>query len=100
MWYAVIAKDKPDSLAARLAARPAHLERLRELQAQGRVLLAGPFPALDAVDPGPAGFLGSLMVLEFESLAAAQTWAEADPYHLSGVFESVEVQPFRRVFPE
>ena len=100
MWYAIIAKDRPDSLAARLAARPAHLERLRELQAQGRVLLAGPLPAIDAVDPGPAGFLGSLLVLEFESLSEARAWAEADPYRVSGVFESLDVQPFRKVFPE
>jgi len=100
MWYAIIAKDKPDSLAARLDARPAHLERLRNLQAQGRVLLAGPLPAIDAVDPGPAGFLGSLMVLEFDSLTEARAWVETDPYRVSGVFESVDVQPFRRVFPE
>jgi len=99
MWYSIIALDHPDSLAARLSARPAHLARLRALHEQGRLLLAGPFPALDAEDPGPAGFSGSLIVAEFADLGAAQAWAESDPYHAAGVYRSVEVRPFRKVLP-
>lgn len=93
MWYAITATDHPDSLAARKAARPAHLARLQALHEQGRMLLAGPFPAIDAEDPGPAGFSGSLIVAEFVDLAAARTWAEADPYRAAGVYRSVEVKP-------
>lgn len=100
MWYAILAADQAGSLERRLAARPGHLERLRELQAQGRVLIAGPLPAMDAAEPGPAGFLGSLMVLEFESLDAARAWAQADPYLAAGVFKTVDVKPFVKVFPQ
>ncbi|MHB1895324.1 MAG: YciI family protein [Metallibacterium sp.] len=99
MWYAITATDHPDSLAARKAARPAHLARLQALHEQGRLLLAGPFPAIDAEDPGPAGFSGSLIVAEFVDLAAARIWAEADPYRAAGVYRSVEVKPFRKVLP-
>jgi uncharacterized protein len=99
MYYAMMAEDTPNSLAARLNARPAHLARLTELQAQGRLLLAGPFPAIDSIDPGPAGFSGSLIVAEFESLAAAKTWADADPFVNAGVYASVTVKPFRKSLP-
>lgn len=99
MWYAIIGNDKKDSLAARLAARPAHLARLEALRDAGRLMLAGPFPAIDAVDPGPAGFSGSLIVAEFGSLAEAREWADADPYLAAGVYSSVEVRPFKRVLP-
>ena len=100
MWYAIIGTDVANSLDKRLAARPAHLARLQELQNQGRLLLAGPFPAVDAVDPGAAGFTGSLIVAEFASLPAAQDWANADPYVSAGVYAEVRVQPFRRTFPQ
>jgi len=99
MFYAIIGQDVPDSLERRLAARPAHLERLHALQGDGRLLLAGPFPAVDSADPGPAGFSGSLIVAEFESLDAAPTWADADPYVAAGVYASVSVRPFRKVLP-
>lgn len=99
MLYAIIATDRPDSLAARLAARPAHLERLTALQDQGRLVLAGPHPAVDSPDPGPAGFTGSLIVAEFADLAAAQAWAQSDPYAAAGVYTAVEVKPFKQVFP-
>ena len=99
MWYAIIAEDTADSLELRLAARPAHLARLQALQAQGRLLLAGPFPAIDSVDPGPAGYSGSLIVAEFDSLAAAREWAEADPFVAAGVYADVDVKPFRKTLP-
>jgi len=99
MWYAIIGHDAPDSLDKRMAARPAHLARLQSLQDEGRLLLAGPFPAVDAIDPGPAGFTGSLIVAEFPSLQAAQEWAASDPYAATGVFRQISVQPFRKVFP-
>lgn len=99
MWYAIVATDFPNSLERRLAARPAHLERVNALLAEGRLLLAGPFPAIDAVDPGPAGFSGSLIVVDFPSLEAAKTWAEADPYVAAGVYETVTVRPFKKVLP-
>lgn len=99
MWYAIIGTDKADSLPARLAARPAHLARLHALRDAGRLLLAGPFPAIDAEDPGPAGFSGSLIVAEFADLAAAQAWADADPYVAAGVYAKVSVKPFRRLLP-
>ncbi|MBL8503433.1 MAG: YciI family protein [Rhodocyclaceae bacterium] len=99
MLYAVIGEDVPDSLARRLAVRPAHLERLKELQDAGRLILAGPCPAIDAQDPGPAGFSGSLIVAEFDSLEAARAWAAADPYATEGVFARVTVRPFRKVLP-
>ena len=99
MLYAIVGEDRPDSLAARLQARPAHIERLKALQEQGRLILAGPFPAIDSPDPGPAGFSGSLIVAEFPSLVAAQTWADADPYMASGVYVRVTVKPFKKAFP-
>ena len=99
MWYVIRGYDRPGSLAERRAARPAHLARITELREAGRVLAAGPLPAIDAPDPGPAGFLGSLMILEFESLAAAEAWAAADPYVTAGVFERVEVLPYVVVMP-
>jgi uncharacterized protein YciI len=100
MWYVIYSKDRKDSLSARLDARPAHVARLQSLLDQGRLLLAGPRPAIDAADPGPAGFLGSLVVAQFDSLEEAQDWADADPYIESGVYESVEVSPFNRVMPK
>lgn len=99
MFYAIMATDVPDSLAARLAARPDHLARLQVLQDQGRLLLAGPLPALDSNDPGSAGFTGSLVVAEFASLEDAQSWANADPYVAAGVYQHVTIKPFKRVFP-
>ena len=99
MWYAIMGEDVSGSLDKRLAARPAHLERLGHLQTQGRLLLAGPYPAIDSQDPGPAGFSGSLIVAEFDSLEAAQSWAAADPYVSAGVYASVSVRPFKKVLP-
>ena len=99
MFYAIVGQDVPDSLNKRLAARPAHLERLQALQQAGRLLLAGPFPAIDGNDPGSAGFTGSLIVAEFDSLADAQAWADADPYVAAGVYADVSVKPFKKVFP-
>lgn len=100
MLYAIIGEDVAGSLDKRLAARPAHLSRLEALQNEGRMVLAGPCPAIDAADPGPAGFSGSLIVAEFASLAAAQAWAGADPYMTAGVYARVTVKPFRQVFPK
>lgn len=100
MYYAILAQDRADSLNARLAARPAHLDRLRQLQDAGRLLLAGPHPAIDSEDPGTAGFTGSLIVAEFPDLEAARAWAAGDPYVAAGVFEDISVKPFRKVFPE
>ncbi len=99
MLYAIVGEDRADSLAARLAARPAHLERLKALQDEGRMILAGPCPAIDSPDPGPAGFTGSLIVAEFASLEAAKAWAVADPYVAAGVYEKVSIKPFKKVFP-
>lgn len=99
MWYAIIGQDRKNSLEARLAARPQHLARLEALRDAGRLRLAGPFPAIDAADPGPAGFTGSLIVAEFDSLAEAKAWADADPYLAAGVYASVDVRPFRHVLP-
>ncbi len=99
MLYAIIATDHPDSLAARRQARPAHLARLDVLQAEGRLVLAGPHPAVDAADPGEAGFTGSLVVAEFDHLDAAQRWADADPYVAAGVYREVRVKPFIQVLP-
>ncbi|MBK1643629.1 hypothetical protein CKO25_02935 [Thiocapsa imhoffii] len=99
MLYAIIAVDNPDSLSSRLQARPGHLERLEGLQDAGRLVLAGPHPAIDSPDPGAAGFTGSLIVAEFPSLAAAEEWAAADPYVTAGVYRNVQVKPFKRVFP-
>lgn len=100
MLYLILGEDAPDALPRRLAARPAHLARLRALQDEGRLLLAGPRPKVDAAVPTPAGFHGSLIVAEFDSLEAARAWAEADPYVAENVFTAVTVQPFLRVFPE
>lgn len=100
MWYAIVAQDLPDSLDQRLAARPAHVARLQTMQSEGRLLLAGPFPAVDSPDPGAAGFSGSLIVAEFPDLAAAQAWANADPYVAAGVYGEVRVRPFRKTFPQ
>lgn len=99
MWYAIIGHDHPNSLDKRMSARPAHLARLQALQDEGRLMLAGPFPSVDAVDPGLAGFTGSLIVAEFASLQDAHEWAEADPYAATGVFKQVTVQPFKKVLP-
>lgn len=99
MWYAIIAEDTPNSLEKRLSARPAHLARLTALQEAGRLLLAGPFPAIDSTDPGPAGFSGSLIVAEFSSLTAANTWANDDPFVQTGVYANVIVKPFRKTLP-
>jgi uncharacterized protein YciI len=100
MLYLIYSEDAPDSLAQRKVNRPAHLARIRELQNQGRLLLAGPCPAIDSVDPGPAGFTGSLIVAEFLSLQAAQEWANADPYLSAGVYIKVTVKPFKKALPE
>ena len=99
MWYAIIATDAANSLEKRKTARPAHLERIRDLVDEGRVLVAGPHPAIDAEDPGAAGFTGSLMIVDFPDLETATAWAESDPYTVAGVFESVTVKPFRKVLP-
>ncbi|MHA7116991.1 YciI family protein [Pseudomonas promysalinigenes] len=99
MLYAIIASDVANSLEKRLAARPAHIERLQQLKAEGRVVLAGPHPAIDSNDPGEAGFSGSLIVAEFDSLTAAQAWADADPYIAAGVYDNVTVKPFKQVLP-
>jgi uncharacterized protein YciI len=99
MLYAIIATDVADSLEKRLAARPAHLARLQQLKTEGRIVLAGPHPAVDSNDPGAAGFTGSLIVAEFDSLAAAQAWAEADPFVAAGVYADVVVKPFKQVLP-
>lgn len=99
MWYSIMAIDVADSLELRKTARPAHLERLNRLQAEGRLLLAGPFPAVDAEDPGQAGYTGSLIIARFDDLAAARDWADADPYRAAGVYASVDVRPFRQTLP-
>lgn len=99
MLYAIIGRDQADSMDKRSTARSAHLERLHALQAEGRLVLAGPFPAIDSPDPGPAGFSGSLIVAEFPSLEEAKTWAQTDPYVAAGVYAAVDVLPFKKVFP-
>lgn len=99
MWYVITGEDTPDSLDKRLESRPAHLERIKDLKEQGRLLVAGPFPAIDSEEPGPAGFTGSLIIAAFDSLEAATEWAESDPYATQGVFSSVEVKPFRKTLP-
>ncbi len=99
MLYAIVAEDRPNSLNDRLAARPAHLERLKQLNDEGRLILSGPCPAIDSPDPGPAGFTGSLIVAEFDSLERAKNWADADPYVAAGVYAKVTVKPFKKVFP-
>ena len=99
MFYAIIAEDQPGTLEQRLATRPAHLARLQALQAEGRLFVAGPCPAIDSPDPGPAGFSGSLIIAEFASLCEAQAWAEADPYIAAGVYQRVVVKPFKKALP-
>lgn len=99
MWYAIIAEDKSGTLAQRLEARPAHIARLQQLQAEGRLLVAGPHPAIDSENPGEAGFSGSLIIAEFASLTAAQAWAADDPYIAAGVYQHVTVKPFKKVLP-
>jgi uncharacterized protein YciI len=99
MWYAIIAEDTPKSLEKRLAERPAHLARLQQLQNEARLLLAGPFPAIDSDDPGTAGYSGSLIIAAFANLEAARTWAEADPFVTAGVYSNVVVKPFRKTLP-
>jgi uncharacterized protein len=99
MWYFIYARDNPGSLARRISARPAHLARLQELNSLGRLKIAGPIPAIDHSDPGDAGFLGSMLVVEFDSLESARAWAEADPYVSAGVYQSIEIHPFKPVLP-
>ncbi len=99
MYYAISGQDVADSLAQRQAARPAHVQRLEQLKNQGRLLLAGPYPAIDAEDPGAAGYSGSLIVAEFDSLEDARAWADADPYVSTGVYAQISVRPFRKVLP-
>ncbi|MDX1508902.1 MAG: YciI family protein [Woeseiaceae bacterium] len=99
MWYAIISEDVEDSREARASARPAHVQRLKALADEGRLLVAGPHPAIDAEDPGEAGMTGSLVVAEFPSLQAAQAWADDDPYIAAGVYAKVTVKPFKRVLP-
>lgn len=99
MFYVIIGEDRAGTLDQRMAARPDHVARLQALQAEGRLLLAGPCPAIDSPDPGPAGFSGSIIIAEFASLEAAKTWADADPYIAAGVYEKVTVKPFKKVLP-
>jgi len=99
MYYAIVSEDVENSLEKRMGARPDHLARLEQLQQQGRLLVAGPFPAIDSETPGDAGFTGSLVIAEFDSLAAAQAWADADPYIAAGVYKQVMVKPYKKVLP-
>ena len=99
MLYVIIGEDRPGTLEKRLAARPEHVARLQALQGEGRLVLAGPCPAIDTPDPGPAGFSGSVIVAEFASLDAAKAWADADPYVAAGVYEKVTIKPFKKVLP-
>ncbi|OZB06733.1 MAG: hypothetical protein B7X54_01240 [Idiomarina sp. 34-48-12] len=99
MWFVIWAEDAPNSLAARRATRPAHLERLQQLKADGRLLVAGPCPAIASSDPGDAGFTGSMVVAEFDSLEEAQLWADADPYFAAGVYAKVTVKPYIKALP-
>ena len=100
MYYTIIGTDVPESLERRISVRQEHLARLEKLQNEGRLLTAGPFPDIDSEDPGPAGFSGSLIVAEFNSLSDAQQWADNDPYIKAGVYESVSVKPYKKVFPQ
>lgn len=99
MWYAIMSEDVDNSLAKRMQARPAHLERLQQLKTDGRLFVAGPHPAIDALDPGDDGFTGSLVIAEFSSLTDAQQWADADPYMAAGVYKKVTVKPLKKVLP-
>jgi uncharacterized protein YciI len=98
MWYAIICEDKPNSLALRMETRPAHLEALKLLQSEGRILTAGPLPAIDSEDPGDNGYTGSVIIAEFDTLNDAKSWADNDPYAVAGVFANVVVKPFKKVF--
>lgn len=99
MWYLFVAKDKPGTLAQRLSARADHLARLEILKQQGRLKLAGPMPAVDSENPGEAGFVGSALVLQFDSISQARIWADADPYVAAGVYDTVDIYPFKQVLP-
>ncbi len=99
MWYAIISEDVPNSLSKRQSVRPAHVERLKSLKNEGRLLVAGPHPAIDSEEPGDAGFTGSLVIADFASLAEAQAWADADPYIAAGVYQQVIVKPYLKVLP-
>lgn len=99
MWYAIISEDTPNSLSKRQSARPAHVERLKNLKEEGRLLVAGPHPAIDSEEPGDAGFTGSLVIADFSSLKEAQAWADADPYIEAGVYQQVTVKPYLKVLP-
>lgn len=99
MLYAILSEDVSNSLGRRLSARPAHLARLTQLRDEGRLVLAGPHPAIDSNDPGPAGFTGSLVIAEFPTLEVAQSWADQDPYLTAGVYARVSVKPFKQVLP-
>ena len=99
MWYAILAEDNPGTLETRLDVRPRHLARLEQLKAEGRLFVAGPHPAIDAENPGAAGFTGSLVIAEFKSLVAAEDWAKADPYLDAGVYAKVVVKPFKKALP-
>ena len=99
MWYAIISEDNDESMQKRLAARPEHLSRLTRLVDEGRLLVAGPHPAVDCPDPGPAGFTGSLIIADFASIEDARIWAETDPYAMAGVYNKITVKPFKRVLP-
>jgi hypothetical protein len=99
MWYVINGTDTEDSLERRLTVRAAHVARLQQLQNEGRLLLAGPYPAVDSNDPGPAGYTGSLIIAEFESMEEAQAWANADPYVEAGVYAHISVKPFRKTLP-
>jgi hypothetical protein len=99
MWYAIWAEDAPETLSLRMEVRPRHLARLEQLQAEGRLMLAGPLPAIDSENPGPAGFTGSLVIAEFDSLVTAENWAKADPYLEAGVYTRVTVKPFKKALP-
>ncbi len=98
MWYAIICEDKPNSLTLRMETRPAHLEALQVLQSEGRILTAGPLPAIDSENPGDNGFTGSVIIAEFDSLDDAKAWAASDPYAVAGVFANVVVKPYKKVF--
>ena len=100
MYYLIIGHDREDSLEARMNARPAHIARLERLNKEGRLLVAGPNPAIDSEDPGPEGFTGSVIIAEFDHLEQAKVWANEDPYILEGVYQTVEVKPFKKVFPQ
>lgn len=100
MLYAILSEDIPDSLEKRMSVRPAHLQRLQDLQNKGRLVIAGPHPAIDSNTPGDAGFTGSLIIAEFTNIEAAKNWADTDPYIAAGVYANISVKPFKQVFPQ